>query len=189
MIAKLMSNMGCWLRYALIVLVAISSLDGANVSFSLSPSDGRISGQPGETIGWGYSLFNEDSSEWFVPTGVSSAAFSIGSPGLLFDFPVLPPSLGVTVPFNWPSFQGLYSLSLYFDAPVGAEIAGTFALEGQWWSGDPFSGGAFLRSEEALVGYVATVTSVPEPSCFGAVLLALGTILFSMHRGTLIGSK
>jgi hypothetical protein len=161
--------------YSLLMLLSIAALEGATVSFSLIPPDGRISGRVGENIGWGYSLFNESPTEWFVPTNLSSGTFSIGLPGLLFDFPFLPPGLGVTVPFNWQSFMGLYSLSLPFDAIPGAEDAGAFNLQGEWWSGDPFSGGAFLRAGETLSAeYTAGVTAVPEPASLGLLVLALG---------------
>jgi hypothetical protein len=160
------------------VLCLASPLCADSITFSLLPSDGNVSGPPGSLVGWGYSLKNDSSADWFSSTNLNSDSFSNGTPTLLFDFPNVGPGATVTEAFDPVSSIGLFELQWDPSAPVGFVNSGNFVLSGQWWDGDPLNGGNFIaNATDTLSPYSATVTgssSVPEPSSF--LLLASGIV-------------
>ncbi|CAG0947100.1 hypothetical protein [Geobacter sp.] len=127
-------------------------------SFSTVPTGGDISGTAGSTIGWGYTITNNDSTNWLMTTGLSAGVFQKATPdGSLFDLPVLPPSASVTVPYD--GIRGLYALTLDTDAPFGLSNSGIFSLSADWYAGDPLGGGTFLEfAADATAAYSAVVT-------------------------------
>ena len=141
----------------------------ADVVFTLIPSDGNLSGPPGSLVGWGYSVTNTDSSNWFMATDLTSDLFSNGTPTLLFDFPILGPSDSVSEAFDSVNGIGLFELQWDAAAPVGFVNNGNFTLSGEWWTGDPLDGGSFIAdAPDVALPYSATVaqgsSAVPEPS-------------------------
>jgi hypothetical protein len=85
-----------------ILLAAVFALGSSfwadSITFSLLPSDGNVSGPAGSLVGWGYSLTNDSTSDWFLATNLNSDSFSNGTPMLLFDFPEVAPGATVTEP-------------------------------------------------------------------------------------------
>jgi hypothetical protein len=158
----------------------------ADIIFALLPFDGNLSGAPGSLVGWGYSLANTDSADWYMAADLNSDTFLDGTPTLLFDFPVLAPGATVTEAFDPVSGIGLFQLLWDAGAPVGSVDSGNFTLSGEWWNGDPLNGGSFVATApDIALAYSATVTSssgvVPEPSTF--VLMACGSaILVAFQR-------
>ncbi|CAN7692860.1 hypothetical protein [Duganella sp. LjRoot269] len=149
-------------------------------TFAAQPAGGSISGLPGETVGWGYELVNTDTLNWFVPTQLSASSFSIGSPDAsYFDFPILVPGAAATVAFDAALHTGLYGVQIFPFALPGQIDSGSFSLSGEWWSGDPLSGGTFLQAADVVVSpfslEVAGITAVPLPGSLP--LLALGLVL------------
>ena len=150
----------------------------ADVVFTLLPADGNVFGAPGSLVGWGYSLTNTDSSNWFNSTNLNSDSFSNGTPTLLFDFPILAPGDSVTEAFDSVNSIGLFELQWGPSAPVGFVNSGNFTLSGEWWDGDPFDGGNFIAdAPDIALPYSATVeqgsSTVPEPSSWWFCLSAL----------------
>jgi hypothetical protein len=86
-------------------------------TFNTVPSSGDISGAPGQTIGWGYSITNEDSADYLVLTNLDSGTFLNGAASGLFDFPIVAPGQTVTENFDALLSQGLYELTWHSDAP------------------------------------------------------------------------
>ena len=103
----------------------------------LIPSDGNVSGLPGSLVGWGYSLMNNDPSNWFMSTDLNADSFLNGPPTLLFDFPILAPGGSVTEAFDPVNSMGLFELPWDPSAPDGFVNSGNFTLSGQWFDGDP----------------------------------------------------
>src|ERR1017187_10321049 len=118
----------------------------ADVIFNLIPSDGNVLGAPGSIVGWGYSLENTDSANWFMSTNLNSASFSNGTPTLLFDFPIVAPGGTVTETFDSVNSIGLFELQWDVSAPAGFVNTGNFTLSGEWWHGDPLNGGSFIAA-------------------------------------------
>lgn len=162
-----------------------SLLLGSDIyTFSTIPGDGNISGAPGATIGWGYSITNESTSDWLLATNLNADSFAFGTPTLLFDFPEVAPGATVTEVFDPIGLTGLYEDVLNNPVPNGSVDSGDFVLSAQWYNGDPFNGGTLIGDAvDTNAAYTATVTSsssTPEPSSF--VLLASGIIAIIGRR-------
>lgn len=168
------------------IVLCLAGTVSAGTIFTIIPSDGNVSGPPGSVVGWGYSLTNNDTSDWFVSTALNSDSFSNGTPTLLFDFPIIAPGDTVTESFDAVNGIGLFELAWDDSAPAGFVNSGNFVLSGQSWTGDPFSGGSFIADvPDTALPYTATVggappSEVPEPSSF--VLLVGGTALMIAFR-------
>lgn len=163
-------------------------------TFDLLPPGGVVSGTPGQLVGWGYSLANTDTVNWFVPTQLSAASLALGSPDAgYFDFPILAPGVAVSVAFNPVAGQGLFGLQLHPGVLPGQSESGQFTLAGEWWSGDPLGGGVMLQpGNSALAPFMVQVTggATPEPATLalllsGLVWLVVRPPLMPLRRRTL----
>ena len=158
------------------LLVLLTSASGFADSLTLIPATGDISGPPGSTIGWGYTLTN-DTSNWLLTESLSADTFLNGTPDTFFDFPVLAPGTSVTVDFV-PGVSGLYQLTWDSTAPIGFVNSGTFVLSSDYFNGDPSMGGIEIGPAPDLsAAYRATVSSSTtlEPSV--VLLLSVGLLL------------
>lgn len=170
------------------VLLSVMPAMAAEVyDFNVLPGTTAITGAPGATIGWGYSIHNDSSSLWLVTTDLSAGTFQHATPDLLFDFPDLAPGATVTVPYNPSTAAGLYAIVWDASAPAGFMNSGNFSVSAEWWSGDPLSGGQFrFAASGSTQPYVASVMSsaaTPEPGT--VVLLSLPLLacfLFGRRR-------
>jgi hypothetical protein len=151
--------------------------------FGLVPS-GNISGEPGQTIGWGYAISNEDPTDYLVLTNLDAATFLNGSASGLFDFPIIAPLQTVTETFDAGLSQGLYELTWNANAPDAFVNSGEFTVTADWYNGDPFGSGTPI---EGLTGvtlsqpYSATVAT-PEPAAVLPVLACLAGIVLRRRR-------
>lgn len=146
----------------------------ADFEFKLQPQDGAISGPPESTIGWGYTITNDDPALWLVPADLNADGFIMATGVPLFLFPAVAPGTTLSVGFQ-PDIDGLYEITWDPGAPAGWAEYGAFHVNFDWWTDDPLAGGAFdhyagLRD----LSYSAEVSQVPEP---GAALLLLGEIV------------
>lgn len=176
-------------RLAFLLLTAMLLTMGTGISaawagtldFSVLPTTGHLPGAPGSTIGWGYSLTNESSTDWLVTTALNTGPFLHAVPTLVFDFPVLNPGASVTVPFDFSVSTGLFELTWDSSAPIGFSNSGNFVLSAEWWTGDPFLDGLFITTApDTMQPYSATVVVAPEPQPW--MLLASGIISIVLFR-------
>lgn len=170
------------LALAAVAFCLAPSLWADSITFALLPSDGNVSGPSGSLVGWGYSLTNDSSADWFLATNLNSDSFSNGTPTLLFDFPEVAPGATVTEPFDPVNGIGIYELQWDPSAPVGFVNSGDFTLSGQWYDGDPFNGGNYIAdATDTALPYSATVSgassATPEPSSLVLLMCAVGAIL------------
>jgi hypothetical protein len=86
-----------WICFA---AASAATLSADSITFSLLPGDGNLSGAPSSLIGWGYSITNNSTADWFLATGLNSDSFSNGTPTSLFDFPEVGPGQTVTEAFD-----------------------------------------------------------------------------------------
>lgn len=163
---------------------------GPIFTFSTVPSSGDISGAPGQTIGWGYSITNENSADYLVLTNLDAGTFLNGVASGLFDFPILAPGETVTENFDAAVSQGLYELTWNSGAPDAFVNSGNFTVMADWYNGDPFGSGtpiAGLTGVSLSAPYSATVSTstvgTPEPSAIVPVLACLAGILIRRKRG------
>ena len=189
------------MRFLTLALSAITLLAlavtpaAAGVVFTLDPFDGALMGTPGQVLGWGLTIQNDDSG-WLVITGAAyDQSQSIGD---FSDF-VTPQFLTYAVAPN-----GVWSEA--FDAAtqmgLGSYVIGDFALPGDMAIGtlvllydvhsiDPNAGGdgidtvngyqVQLPGPEAGTDGIATVTymsetNTPEPAAAGTTLIGLALL-------------
>lgn len=160
----------------MLCLTSYAAMAADVYTFGLLPSDGSVQGAPGSTVGWGYTLQNQSSSLWLVPTDLNSGSFLNGTPSSLFDAPVIAPGGTAKEAFDASSSSGLFQFTWDNSAPLGFANSGVFDLSAQWWNGDPLAGGTLLSNAPgAHAPYLATVSpsSVPEPSALSLVAMAL----------------
>jgi hypothetical protein len=171
-------------RLAAVVFCLSSPLCADSITFGLLPLGGNVAGSAGSLVGWGYSISNQSASDWFLATNLNSDSFSDGMPTLLFDFPEVAPGTAVTEAFDAVNSIGLYELQWDPSAPAGFVNSGDFTLSGQWYDGDPFSGGNLINdAPDTLAPYAAGVASsvtTPEPAGFS--LIAIGALIVVGYR-------
>jgi hypothetical protein len=185
-----MRRIELWLLLATLGIVAggnrTAFANPLTYSFSVVPTGGTVQGPAGSTVGWGYSITNNDTTDWLVTTDLTAGTFTNGTPDpSLFDFPDIAPGATVTVPYDPTTGAGLFGLTWNANAPIGFTDSGLFTLSAEWWSGDPLAGGSFLQAAaDETAAYSATVSApvisgLPEPGPAGPLVLVL-TIVAGM---------
>lgn len=165
----------------LVALVCAAPAEAVPIFNLLPPT--TITADPGETVGWGYEIVNDETDYWLVITGLVPDPFAHGTGSdAIFGFPILAPasSPGSTViqPYV-PGVAGLYEFTWDLTAPGGFVNSGVFHISAELWDGDPFAGGQFAST---LPDFIApfTVTanepsaSVPEPTTLLIFLTGFG---------------
>jgi hypothetical protein len=161
------------LCFALALLTPLTAR-ATTFTFETVPATGILSGNPGDTLGFGYSLQNPSATDWLVLTSLDAGVFLLGTPdSSLFDFPVLPPNASVTTLFV-AGVSGLFAFTWDVSAPLGSVNAGDFVLGAEWWTGDPTAGGIFLAlATPASASYQVVVAPEPGITLLLVVALAL----------------
>lgn len=149
---------------ALAALMCAASVEAAPV-LNLLPPGGAVTAAPGETVGWGYEIVNDDADHWLVVSSLSSGGFQFGTGSdLVFDFPILAPGTSLLRPYV-PGAQGLYEFTWDLSAPGGFVNTGTFVIGAELWAGDPFVDGQFVSTlADFLADYSAATSSQPDPA-------------------------
>lgn len=146
-------------RFALLLacIVALGCLAVADsFTFSVIPAGGAISGSPGQTIGWDYSITNHSTS-WLETISLNPAGFQPNwNPVAIFDFPVVAPGATVTVDFNpgtSPSAAtGLFELRLPTTVTPGTFTCScqVFGLNADWFLTNPLTDANPVETGHAL---------------------------------------
>ncbi len=170
------------------VLAGAPIAQAAPFTVSLLPASGDIAGEPGTTIGWGYSIANPSSTDWLMLTDFQPDVFFHATEETLFLFPILGPGQTETVAFNAATLDGLFKITWDALAPVGFTIGGQFLFNAEFWDEDPFGTGAFLSfADPQSAAYSATVTAadttpVPEPGTLLLTAAGFGVTGFLRRR-------
>jgi len=171
---------------AVLVIAPALRADDLTVTFATLPADGMISGPPGSTVGWGYSITNNSTSEYYVASDLSADVFQNGSPLSIFDFPIIGPGDTATEDFSLDTADitmstGLYEFTWDSSAPVPFTNSGTFDLSGEFCT-DPTDPTTCTAAPDAFASYSVTSMSpagVPEPA---TLLLAASGLLVGLLR-------
>jgi hypothetical protein len=173
----------------LIFILALgdSSAKADSWSFATIPANGEISGAPGETIGWGFSIANSTNNFLAVSSignGIWSSYVTNINPLILF--PIVDPFDNLTVNYSYNSLgsTGLYEITWTNDAPIGWQERPdinnkwVFIISVDFYTDSDLKN--YVGSDSITVPYLATVTSpVPEPAtlvlmCFGSSFMGIG---------------
>lgn len=152
------------------------------VTFDTIPSGGTVVGAP--TVGWGYTIQNL-SSYWFMATGLTTSGFTYATPmpnGDIFDYPILGPGATATVNYQYSvtGSTGLFEIQWPQGLPNNTHETGFFTLSGDFYSGEPFNGGAFAQAApDVSTPYDA---SAPEPFSLLLFGTAFGVALWGKSR-------
>jgi hypothetical protein len=166
-----------------LLLICSSAAYADPFTFDTLPGSGDVAGPAGSTVGWGYSITNTSLTNWLVLSSVNAGTFLMGTPGALFDFPIVAPGTTATVAFDALAGLGLYQLTWDPTAPAGFVNSGTFVLSAEWWSGDPTAGGSFLAAaDDQSAPYTATVTAVAVSVPSTLLLMAGGLAAMCLMR-------
>lgn len=172
-----------WFKSKIIAVIALClaslSTQAGVIDFSVFPSDGEISGAPGSTVGWGYSITN-NSSNYVVTTAINADLFQYGVPLSIFDFPVINPGSTVTKAFS-VDISGLFQFLVSNDSPIDFINSGLFILSSEFYTNDPLENGSFISSANDVVAFysiktVENTSSVPEPASLILLLAGLSIL-------------
>ena len=158
--------------------------------FQLTPSSGIVSGVPGSTVGWGFTLTN--TSNFLVVTGASFTPASLYGTFQdyisAFNFVVVgpaPESSTVTQSFSSVNHSGVGSFIINSTAPTGISIAGSLVLEYSVFSVDPndpnFNPDIDTVIADATASAPADVNIAPEPASL-FLTIAAALFLIGMSR-------
>ena len=172
---------------ALFATLAFSLASFADdVTLTLLPA-ADLSGPPGSTVGWGYTITN-NTSNWLETLSLNAGSFTNGTPILVFDFPNVGPNSSVTEGFSALTTAlcssppcGLYEFTWDSNASVGTVNGGTFTLSSEYFNGDPSipSSTDLGPAPDGTVQYSVTassVSTVPEPSTWILLVSSLAAI-------------
>ncbi|CDG83000.1 hypothetical protein [Janthinobacterium agaricidamnosum] len=167
-----------------LLLPAVAAAAPFTFTLSTLPPGGHLAVQPGQLAGWGYTLDNTDSVNWFVPTGLSASSFSLGTPDAgYFDFPILAPGASASAIFDPVTLSGLYGVQVFNSVVNGQSDSGFFMLTGQWWSANPLAGGVFIQNATAvLTPFSLTVGTLAVPLPGTLLLFGPGLLLLLLLR-------
>jgi hypothetical protein len=171
-------------------LTAFSALAGA-ITLDLIPIGGNLVGPPGSVVGWGYTITNDNATDWIQSGNLSADVFQNGMPNIIFDFPDIAPMSSVTQNFSLAVTGscssppcGLFDLTWDSTAPVGFVNSGKFIVSSEFFDRNPGDLGAIDLgpAPDAVAGYSATVSApvspAPEPSMFLLLFTGLAALAF-----------
>lgn len=165
-----------------VLVVSATTCRADSITFTTSPTGGSITGTPGSTVGWGYTVSN-GSTDWVLFSSLGVAGFTVGTPTPLFFNGVLQlyaPGQTASVSFDATSGTGLYQVAIDPGTAIGTSDSGTFTLIALLCDSNPLAGSSnCLPSETLATDYQVTVvgTTVPEPTSLlllGSGLLGIG---------------
>jgi hypothetical protein len=185
---------------ALLLLGTTTALWAAP-ALTLTPM-GSLSGQPGDTVGWGFRITNdanyiEITSASFCLSPVSFPACTLPTTGVFTDFisgynDIIVGFSGdtdpatVAQPFDPIALTGIGSFVIDPGAPIGAVDVGAIVLTYDVFNADPNDLGAKKLATDQVLTADASVevgNSSPEPATFGIFGLGLAGLAAIAWRG------
>lgn len=151
----------------------------------LSPSNGVVSGTPGSTVGWGFTLTNN--TDYLVVTGSTFTPTSlygnyqdyIGTDNFIVVGPS-PESTSVSQSFDSTALTGVGGFTIDSTAPVGFSPSGALTIYYDLFSQDPnspnFDPSSQIGSDDTL-SQTVRVNITPEPASL--LLMSAGFLLLA----------
>jgi len=179
-----------WVSLALGLLLTTHPSRADSLTFTATPED--VSGPAGTTVGWGYSITNNSTSDYLDISGIDSDLFlaTDGTPGAsIFNFPNVAPGATVMQVYEPVDNLGLFQFTWNLGLATGTTETGYFTLYGAFC--DPsdiycVDDGDVPSGTLATAGYSATVSpsgvvTTPEPRSVCLLLAGIG-LLFVMRK-------
>lgn len=175
-----------------VLLFSVASF-ADDVTLTLIPASGGVSGPAGSTVGWGYTITN-NTSNWLETLSLDAGSFTDGTPNLIFDFPTVAPNSSVTETFSSVTNLscvsppcGLYEFTWDSNASAGTVNSGTFNLSSEYFNGDPSNPASIDLgpAPDASIEYSVTANSVgitPEPGTLILIATGICTLVLSRRR-------
>ena len=178
--------------------VALTGRLVAGPILTLNPSNGTVTGTPGSTVGWGFTLSNN--SGFLVPSLIvfCEGAFNAGCAPTFgtftdfaaqFQFNVV--GTTVTQAFNNATHQGIGSFAINANAPAGTTDTGTIFVVYDTFSCDITDSNcnptqtAFSQLLSASASVNVISAAVPEPGSRGMILAGMALLLARWRKQTL----
>lgn len=196
MLSRLCKISGLGLR-ASAFLSLLMPLAHATTTFTLNPADGNLAGDPGQTVGWGFTIV--DDTFWLTVAGTGfCTTFNTSTDSLpcqpanlvphgtytdftQFNFIDVAPGVPDTSQqtFDPIAQVGAGSFQIDANAPLGL-LSGVVVIDVLLFDGDPLTGGNF--SSEEFITAPATVDVVPEPNTAALALLGSCAVLLLRRK-------
>lgn len=177
-----------WKSFKLVAAAVLLAASLPAATLTLTPD--TISGGPGSTIGWSYSL-NNDTADFIVINGVVAngfdPAFGTFTEFAASNFNVVAPSTIFSEAFSLPLLQGFGQFAIAPGATPGSFSTGTFLVGFDRYSSDPQSDGGLgfidgLGKLEVSFARVDASEPIPEPATLALTGAALVTLLSFRRR-------
>jgi len=184
-------------RVAILIflLVTVGCLAGNAEMLLITPPGGAVTGSPGQTVGFGFTIINDtayyelfDNSYFCEPGQDPASATCTQSLGTYQDyiannFTVIAPMTTLTESFNANTMTGFGAYNISPTAMVGATDSGNLVTTYMEFPMDPSNGGVNPVSgdiELSAPASVTVVTATPEPS--SGILITLGGLGALLYR-------
>ena len=194
------------------VVLALSS--NASTVLTLNPLNGGLLGQPGQAVGWGFTI--QDSQFWATVVGTDfCSSFNAATDlfpcdtahpvpnGTYSDFSMFnfvdsqPSSVGPpdnsqqNFSYNPPCdtmgpCTGTGAFTIDANTPYGTTLKGVIVVDYNLWNGDPNAGGT-QQPGEFFITQPASVQVGPEPGTLLLMGAALAGLVLWRRRGGAIG--
>lgn len=165
-----------------VVLCASLTASADPFSFDTVPASGAITGAPGETVGWGFTVTNPSATLWLALTSVSADVFLNGTPDASIFFPpAVAPGDTLAEPYDALSLTGLFQFTWDSSAPIGFTNSGKFVVSGDFFDDDPVAGGNFVAAADDQAAPYSVTTVVPEPSAWLLLVTVLSGLALRMQ--------
>jgi hypothetical protein len=169
------------MRYFLIsFFLTAAALRANTITLEMNPPGGSITGGPGDTVGWGFTLTNS-TADWISVTS-SALTFETNSIlGVYTDNIGLqsgpPPSFALAPSTFWSETfdgvsQGIGAYTIASNAVLFAQDSGQILVSFDEFNGDPTNGGVQAGSSNVSAAFTVEIvptSEVPEPSALPLV--------------------
>lgn len=163
----------------------------ADPMLTLNPVGGAVSGAPGDTVSWGFSITNDTTyyllfdASYFCETGqdpqFTTCTQALGSynDAIANDFTIIAPDSTVSQPFDASAMTGFGSYTISPTAALGSIDSGSLVATYMEFDGDPLGNGAQISGDieiSATASVTTAVATTPEPSSWMMLLTALAAL-------------